>query len=127
MIADRLIRRHVGVAAGIVDLHTDQVAVEVRGSGITPDSLFEIGSITKTMTALTLAVLAEDGTVRLTTPLRELLPRDEGAQPRRDRDHAGAPRSAHLRPAALAVLFWHDLKVVEFQRGNPYAMDEAAC
>ena len=127
MIADRLIRRHVGVAAGIVDLHTHQVAVEVRGSGIAPDSLFEIGSITKTMTALTLAVLVEDGTVRLTTPLRELLPPDTRV-PSRDgteitlehlaRHTSGLPRSPYS--------FWHDLKVVELQHGNPYAMDEAA-
>ena len=104
-----------------------QEAVEVRGSGITPDSLFEIGSITKTVNALALAVLAEAGTVRLTTPLHELLPRDVFV-PNRDgteitlehlaRHTSGLPRS----PFSL----WHDLKVVEFQRGNPYAMDEAA-
>lgn len=126
-IADRLSRRHVGVAAGVVDLHTGQEAVEVRGSGIGPDSLFEIGSITKTITALTLAVLAEAGTVQPTTPLRELLPSDVSV-PSRDgteitlehlaRHTSGLPRS----PYSL----WHDIKVVEFQRGNPYAMDEAA-
>ena len=126
-IADRLKSRHVGVAAGVIDLHTDLDAVEVRGSGIQPDSLFEIGSITKTITALTLAVLADAGTVRLTTPLRELLP-GEIPVPSRDgaeitlehlaRHTSGLPRSPHS--------FWHDILVVEFQRGNPYAMDEEA-
>lgn len=126
-IADQLGRRHLGVAAGVVDLRTDRVEVEVRGSGIAPDSLLEIGSITKTVTALTLARLAEAGTVQLTTPLRELLPQD-AAVPSRDgieitlehlaRHTSGLPRSPNS--------VWHDIKVVEFQRGNPYAMDEAA-
>ena len=125
-IADRLIRRHTGVAAGLIDLHTDQVEVEVRGDGIGPDSLFEIGSITKTVTSLTLAVLAEAGTVQLSTPLRELLPPGTSVPTRGEteitlehlaRHTAGLPRSPHS--------LWYDLKVVEFQRGNPYAMDEA--
>lgn len=41
-----------------------------------PDSIFEIGSITKTFTALALAELAIDGKVRLEEPLREFLPPD---------------------------------------------------
>ena len=126
-IADRLGRRHLGIAAGVVDLRADHLEVEARGGGIAPDSLFEIGSITKTVTALTLAVLAEAGTVQLTTPLHELLPPD-AAVPSRDgteitlehlaRHTSGLPRS----PFSV----WHDIKIVEFQRGNPYAMDEAA-
>jgi CubicO group peptidase (beta-lactamase class C family) len=39
-----------------------------------PDSIFEIGSITKTFTGLMLAQMAEDGKVRLDQPVRELLP-----------------------------------------------------
>jgi CubicO group peptidase (beta-lactamase class C family) len=39
-----------------------------------PDSLFQIGSITKTFTALALARMVQDGRVRLNTPVRELIP-----------------------------------------------------
>ena len=39
-----------------------------------PDTLFEIGSITKTFTGLTLARQIECGAVRLDQPIRELLP-----------------------------------------------------
>jgi CubicO group peptidase (beta-lactamase class C family) len=41
-----------------------------------PDSLFEIGSITKTFTALALAQLVVQGKARLDEPVRELLPED---------------------------------------------------
>ncbi|MCQ0024349.1 beta-lactamase family protein, partial [Streptomyces somaliensis DSM 40738] len=44
--------------------------------GADPGTLFEIGSVTKTFTALTLARLAVRGTVGLDQPLRDLLPRD---------------------------------------------------
>src|SRR5262249_47926553 len=40
-----------------------------------PNSIFEIGSITKTFTGLMLARMVEQGTVRLNQPVRELLPR----------------------------------------------------
>jgi len=39
-----------------------------------PDSLFEIGSITKTFTGLMLARMVEQGKLRLDEPLRDLLP-----------------------------------------------------
>src|SRR5690349_4713681 len=39
-----------------------------------PDSIFQIGSITKTFTASALARMIEDGGVQLDTPVRELIP-----------------------------------------------------
>ncbi|MBV9762687.1 MAG: beta-lactamase family protein [Acidobacteriaceae bacterium] len=39
-----------------------------------PDSIYEIGSVTKTFTALALAQMVEQGAVKLDEPLRELLP-----------------------------------------------------
>jgi len=39
-----------------------------------PDSIFEIGSVTKTFTGLVLAQMIEQGKVKLETPVRELLP-----------------------------------------------------
>ena len=46
-----------------------------------PDSLFEIGSISKTFTGLILARMVADGKVRLDEPVRELLPRGTVAKP----------------------------------------------
>jgi CubicO group peptidase (beta-lactamase class C family) len=45
-----------------------------------PDSLFEIGSVTKTFTALALAQLVVQGKARLDEPVRQLLPPDTVAQ-----------------------------------------------
>lgn len=77
--ADRLAERQVGVVvAAVAGGH-----VEIRGAGSTggdaggtPDAhtLFEIGSVTKTFTALALARMAAAGTVRLDDPLAGLLP-----------------------------------------------------
>lgn len=77
--ADRLAEQHVGVVVAAV---ADDV-VEIRGAGTTgtnhrrvpgPDTLFEIGSVTKVFTALALAHLASVGTVSLDEPLGDLLP-----------------------------------------------------
>ena len=46
-----------------------------------PDSMFEIGSISKTFTGLILARMAAEGKVRLDQPVRELLPRGAVAKP----------------------------------------------
>jgi len=45
------------------------------------DSLFEIGSITKTFTALALAQLVVEGKARLDEPVRQLMPEDTVRQP----------------------------------------------
>ena len=47
-----------------------------------PDSIFEIGSITKTFTALALAQFVVQGKARLDEPVRELLPRDTVPKPK---------------------------------------------
>jgi CubicO group peptidase (beta-lactamase class C family) len=65
-----------------------------------PDSLFEIGSITKTFTGLVLAQLIVQGKVRLDEPVRELLPPGTVAKPRGTEitlldlitQHSGLPR-----------------------------------
>ncbi len=46
-----------------------------------PDSIFEIGSITKTFTGLILAQMVEQGKVKLDEPVRELLPAGTVAKP----------------------------------------------
>lgn len=45
------------------------------------DSVFEIGSITKTFTGLAMAQMVEQGKVKPETPIRELLPADTVAKP----------------------------------------------
>ncbi|MED7954894.1 serine hydrolase domain-containing protein [Kitasatospora sp. NPDC058201] len=77
--ADRLAGQHVGaVVAGLAG-----GTVEIRGAGRTgpgsaggapgPDTLFEIGSVTKVFTSLALARLALAGTVALDEPLADVL------------------------------------------------------
>jgi len=65
------------------------------------DSVFEIGSITKTFTGLILAQMVEQGKVKLDDPVRELLPPDTVAKPASGGEitlvdisdqHAGLPR-----------------------------------
>jgi CubicO group peptidase (beta-lactamase class C family) len=65
-----------------------------------PDSIFEIGSITKTFTGLILAQMIQQGTVKLDEPVRDLLP--PGTAPKPDgpeitlldlvTQHSGLPR-----------------------------------
>jgi CubicO group peptidase (beta-lactamase class C family) len=64
------------------------IGVYVRGVGrvftygiAKPDSIFEIGSITKTFTGLLLSQMAVEGKVKLTDPVRELLPPGAVAKP----------------------------------------------
>ena len=131
-IADRLARRHVGVVVGVLDLASGEQQVVTRGgtgradgSAVTADTFFEIGSITKTFTALVLATMVESGRVRLDTPVRDLLPAGVTV-PARDgaeitlehlsRHTSGLPRSPQS--------FGRDLWIAVIRRGNPYTMDE---
>jgi CubicO group peptidase (beta-lactamase class C family) len=132
-LADRLARRHVGVVLGTLDLASDRTEIEGRGrvrrhDGSTPgpDTLFEIGSITKTFTSLALAVLVESGTVRLDTPVRDLLPAGT-AVPSRDGteitlEHLARHTSGLPRPPNSFV---KDLWVAGIRGQNPYDVDEA--
>ena len=80
-----------------------------------PDSIFEIGSISKTFTGLILARMVEEGKVRLDEPVRELLPPGTVAKPQGPEitlldlatHHSGLPRMPdNFHPA---------------NRDNPYA------
>ena len=69
----------VGVAIGTIE--NGKTAVVLRGESGTAvklgrDTIFEIGSVTKTFTGLLLAEMAGRGEVRLDQPIQELLPKD---------------------------------------------------
>jgi CubicO group peptidase (beta-lactamase class C family) len=85
-----------------------------------PDSMFEIGSITKTFTALMLSQMVEQGKVKLDEPVRELLPPGTVAKPEGAEitlldiatQHSGLPRLPDNLGTAIP--------------GNPYADYHAA-
>ena len=68
----------VGVTIGVVAHGKREIFT--YGS-VKADSLFEIGSITKTFTGLVLAQMVEQKKVKLDDPVRELLPKGTVAQP----------------------------------------------
>ncbi len=61
-----------GVVIGVIEHGKRQIFVY---GDTKPDSIFEIGSMTKTFTGLILAQMVEQGKVRLDEPVRELLPK----------------------------------------------------
>lgn len=68
-----------GAAVGIVDGATEHVlttgvASIATGAAVTGDTLFQIGSTSKTVTATAAMRLVQDGAFTLDTPVRELLP-----------------------------------------------------
>src|SRR5271166_5725974 len=67
-----------GVTIGIVD-HGEKQVFSYGTSK--PDSIFEIGSITKTFTGLALAQMVEQGKVKFDEPVRQLLPAGTVAKP----------------------------------------------
>jgi serine-type D-Ala-D-Ala carboxypeptidase/endopeptidase len=68
----------VGVTIGVVQRGVRKV---FSFGAVKPDSVFEIGSITKTFTGLALAQMAAQKTVRLDEPVRALLPKGAVAAP----------------------------------------------
>ena len=90
-------KQAVGLAAVIVE--GDKVRIITHGAmsldkaePITPDTLFEIGSITKTFTALLLADMVIKGEVKLDDPVEKWLPQGLGLRGGlKLRDHAGSP------------------------------------
>lgn len=89
-----------------------------------PDSIFEIGSITKTFTGLILSQLVEQGKVTLDEPVRELLPFVTVAKPAGDEitlldlatQQSGLPRMPdNFKPADLANPYvYHPVNLYEF-------------
>ena len=91
-------KQAVGLAAVIVN--GDQVRIVTHGFqaldktvSITADTLFEIGSITKTFTALLLADMVVKGELKLDDPVEKWLPQGitVGLSGLKLRDYTGAP------------------------------------
>jgi serine-type D-Ala-D-Ala carboxypeptidase/endopeptidase len=86
-----------GVTIGIVEHGEKRVFAYGTAK---PDSIFEIGSITKTFTGLLLAQMVEQGKVKFDEPVRELLPPGTVAKPAGSEitlldlatQHSGLPR-----------------------------------
>ncbi|MBV8762602.1 MAG: beta-lactamase family protein [Deltaproteobacteria bacterium] len=68
----------IGVTIGVIE-HGKQTIFSFGAAK--PDSVFEIGSVTKTFTGLVLAQLVQQHQVRLDQPVRELLPKGTVAKP----------------------------------------------
>jgi CubicO group peptidase (beta-lactamase class C family) len=89
-----------------------------------PDSIFEIGSITKTFTGLVLAQMVAQGKTRFDEPVRELLPAGIVAKPRGDEitlldlvtHHSGLPRM----PDNFDPIDWSD-PYADYHAANLYA------
>jgi len=101
-----------GVSIGVVQHGVQKI---FACGAAQPDSIYEIGSITKTFTGLMLSQMVLQGKVRLDQPVRELLPSGTVAKPAGDEirlvdlstQHSGLPRMPdNFNPA---------------DRGNPYA------
>ena len=72
LIAERIAPREgEGIAVGVLDGRDRRI---VTGGAVTPDTLFEIGSITKVFTATILADMAAKGEVSLDDPAEKYLP-----------------------------------------------------
>ncbi|WP_433974742.1 serine hydrolase domain-containing protein [Tunturiibacter lichenicola] len=69
---------HAGITIGVIS--HGQRTIFSYGTA-KPDSVFEIGSITKTFTGLILAQMVEQKSVQLTEPVRDLLPTGTVAKP----------------------------------------------
>lgn len=131
--AERLLERYAGriagTGAGVVALSSDGVFLArgrtAAGRADAPDAatLFEIGSITKTVTALVLADMAQEGLVGLDDPIADHLP-------------PGVRMRVRDRPATLADLASHTSGLPRIgrrlllsalaDRSNPYARFGAA-
>ncbi|MEU4805808.1 serine hydrolase domain-containing protein [Actinosynnema sp. NPDC023587] len=103
-----------GVAVAVLDRGRERVLVggttdRGRSRPVTGRTRFEIGSLTKTFTGLLLAEMAERGEVRLTDPVRRLLP--PGAAPGMSREVTLETLATHTSglPHLPPGLWWRAL------------------
>ena len=99
---------------------TGGVADLDSGRRVTPDTLFRIGSITKTFNALAVMLLVEQGRVDLNTPVRKIVADAPLENPWAD---AHPMRVAHLLEHSSGLL---DITREEFDHNAPFSSLEAA-
>ncbi|HET9647344.1 MAG TPA: serine hydrolase domain-containing protein [Microlunatus sp.] len=112
---DAIMRRHaaVGIAVGVVrDGELDTVrsrglADMDRGTPVTSETVFRIGSITKTFTAVAIMQLAEHGRIDLDAPAARYL-----------RSYALVPFPPGDRPASVRHLLTHTAGIPEVIRAS---------
>ncbi|HEV3332531.1 MAG TPA: serine hydrolase domain-containing protein [Bryobacteraceae bacterium] len=112
---------YVGTTVGVIEHGVRRVF----SYGIAqPDSIFEIGSITKTFTGLVLAQMVAQGKTRFDEPVRDLLPAGIVAKPRGDEitlldlvtHHSGLPRM----PDNFNPIDWNN-PYADYHADNLYA------
>ena len=106
--------------SGGLQTGTGGVADRDSGRAVTADTLFRIGSITKTFNALAVSLLVEQGRLDLDTPLRQIVPDAPLENPWAD-----------THPVRVAQLLEHssgllDITREEFDHNTPFATLEAA-
>jgi CubicO group peptidase (beta-lactamase class C family) len=116
---DQLRETSLTPALGLVLFDGHSVSVFTAGPGISADTPFRWGSITKTFTALALLRLVEQGKVSLEVPLRELLPPGRFNNPWQ-RSHP--VRLAHLLELSAG---FSDLSTLEFNYNEPLSLEAA--
>ena len=117
-LVDRVAAHHVGLAVGV--RHADATVVHgtggVAAGGPVPDggTSFQIGSVTKVVTALTLADAVVRGEVELGTPLSATFPATPSSDPPVELRHLGAHTAGlpRLPPGLLRSALRH--------RDDPY-------
>lgn len=102
----------IGVSIGVVDHGVRRIFTY---GAARPDSIFEIGSVTKTFTGLMLAQMVAQGKARLDEPVRQLLPPGAVAKP-------NGPEITLLDLATRrSGLRWEASNFYSLDLKNPYA------
>lgn len=125
-IGRALVKEHSGgIVLGLLHEDTTSVhafgAVDSTGASPTAQTVFEIGSITKTFTGLLLAERIERGRLRPTTPVAQLLP-DSVSPTRADSVGTATMTLAHLAMHRSGLpRLPSNLRAVASSRLDPYA------
>ncbi len=127
-VADSAARRHVGLALGVVDARSGETTVVGRGTSERPDgrpvdatTLFQIGPVTKTFTALLLADAVVRAEVRLDTPLRAIVPAGVRVPPRDGVDITLEDLATHRSGLPHSPLGWVPVLRSGLSSDDPYA------
>lgn len=123
-LQDRMQRHAIpGMAVAVMDgdgiAYADGFGDAGGGRPVTADTPMEIGSMTKTVTAVAVLQLVERGAVALDAPVRTYLPRVRGARPDGvGRDHRAAPAQPHERVVGGGVRGYGQLAGRHVRRGG---------